>query len=195
MKIVCSWCKKVMGEKAPFDDVTATHAKCTSCLEKQKLEDESSKKIVAGEREYIVEGGLKGFLTIAGKGSEVLNFGEMEISGKKVVCISQSREELEAYLNSLPGDEVDMTSLHSTTITLPPSAKGRRNKNAPKEEEVKPKENVTYNFTARVPKGYVLSCYDFEKKRMEEVTELLAEMAFNAYVKSRGQADTEKQDD
>ena len=194
MKIICSWCKKFLGEKEPFKDQSETHAKCPECIEKQRQEEEALKKVSGDGKEYIVENGLKGFLTIAGKESEVLNFGEMIVSGKKIVCLTQTREDLEAYLNSLPGDEVDMTSLHSTTITLPPSTKGRRKKNAPKEVEEKPKENVTYNFTARVPKGYVLACYDFEKNRMEEVTQLLAEMAFSAYVKSRGKPVEENPD-
>src|SRR3989338_1042492 len=35
MKIICSWCKKVMGEKEPFDDPSVSHAKCSACLSKQ----------------------------------------------------------------------------------------------------------------------------------------------------------------
>jgi hypothetical protein len=38
MKIVCSWCKKFMGEKEPFNDSSETHAKCAECLKKQKKE-------------------------------------------------------------------------------------------------------------------------------------------------------------
>lgn len=38
MKIICSWCKKFMGEKEPFDDETETHAKCVECLRKQEGE-------------------------------------------------------------------------------------------------------------------------------------------------------------
>lgn len=35
MQIICSWCKKFMGEKEPFDDPSETHAKCAECLKKQ----------------------------------------------------------------------------------------------------------------------------------------------------------------
>lgn len=35
MKIICAWCKKFLGEKEPFDDLSETHAKCTDCLKKQ----------------------------------------------------------------------------------------------------------------------------------------------------------------
>ena len=38
MKIICSWCKKFMGEKEPFDDPSETHSKCAECLEKQRKE-------------------------------------------------------------------------------------------------------------------------------------------------------------
>ena len=36
MKIICSWCKKLIGEKEPFDDPSETHGKCPDCLEKEK---------------------------------------------------------------------------------------------------------------------------------------------------------------
>jgi hypothetical protein len=36
MKIMCSWCKKSLGEKEPFDDPSETHGKCADCIEKQK---------------------------------------------------------------------------------------------------------------------------------------------------------------
>jgi hypothetical protein len=38
MKIICSWCKRFIGEKEPFEDVSETHAKCSVCLNKQKSE-------------------------------------------------------------------------------------------------------------------------------------------------------------
>ena|SRR3989338_1168345 len=36
MKIICSWCKKFLGEKEPSDDLSETHAKCADCLKEQK---------------------------------------------------------------------------------------------------------------------------------------------------------------
>lgn len=38
MKIICSWCKKFMGEEEPFDDLSETHAKCAECLKEQRQE-------------------------------------------------------------------------------------------------------------------------------------------------------------
>ena len=39
MKINCSWCKKFMGEKEPYDDPSTSHGKCVECLEKQVDQD------------------------------------------------------------------------------------------------------------------------------------------------------------
>ena len=36
MKIICSWCKKLIGEKEPFGDTSETYAKCPTCNEKQE---------------------------------------------------------------------------------------------------------------------------------------------------------------
>ena len=32
MKIICAWCKRVMGDKEPFDDKSITHTICPKCL-------------------------------------------------------------------------------------------------------------------------------------------------------------------
>ena len=39
MKIICSWCKKFLGEKEPYDDPSETHGRCAERLEKQKRGD------------------------------------------------------------------------------------------------------------------------------------------------------------
>ena len=46
MRIICSWCKKFLDEKKPFDDKSVSHAKCADCLERQEQE---AKKDVADE--------------------------------------------------------------------------------------------------------------------------------------------------
>jgi hypothetical protein len=38
LRIVCSWCKKFMGEKEPYDDSSETHGRCAECLKKQRDE-------------------------------------------------------------------------------------------------------------------------------------------------------------
>ena len=34
MKIVCAWCKKIMGEKPPLKDETITHSICHACKDR-----------------------------------------------------------------------------------------------------------------------------------------------------------------
>jgi hypothetical protein len=38
MKILCSWCKKDMGEKPPLEDRDITHGLCTACAKKIEVE-------------------------------------------------------------------------------------------------------------------------------------------------------------
>jgi hypothetical protein len=47
--IVCSWCKKVQGEKEPLKDRRNTHTICSSCFEVQKMEmEEFFRKMTIG---------------------------------------------------------------------------------------------------------------------------------------------------
>jgi hypothetical protein len=32
---ICSWCKKVIGEKEPLDDKSITHSICPECIKKE----------------------------------------------------------------------------------------------------------------------------------------------------------------
>ena len=32
---ICAWCKKVMGEKKPYEDTSETHGICKSCLNEE----------------------------------------------------------------------------------------------------------------------------------------------------------------
>jgi len=34
MIIECSWCKKILGEKAPYEDKSVTNTICNDCFEK-----------------------------------------------------------------------------------------------------------------------------------------------------------------
>ena len=38
MTVICSWCKKDLGEKEPMDDRRISHGMCPDCFEKQKEE-------------------------------------------------------------------------------------------------------------------------------------------------------------
>ena len=46
MKRVCSFCRKSMGEKAPFKDKSVTHGICKECLaEQNRIIDENLPKV------------------------------------------------------------------------------------------------------------------------------------------------------
>lgn len=34
MKVICCYCKKDLGDKAPFEDKSVSHGACKSCAEK-----------------------------------------------------------------------------------------------------------------------------------------------------------------
>ena len=46
MRIVCAWCGKEMGQKAPLEDTGVTHAICPECFLKQtgKTPEESARR-------------------------------------------------------------------------------------------------------------------------------------------------------
>ncbi len=39
MVTVCAWCQKYMGSMEPFHDPAVSHGICTSCVERDSLED------------------------------------------------------------------------------------------------------------------------------------------------------------
>ena len=42
MLVICSWCKKKLGEKEPLADKTETHTICEECEKKFEEEDKLS---------------------------------------------------------------------------------------------------------------------------------------------------------
>ncbi len=58
MKIICSWCKKIIGEKEPFDDPSISHAKCAACLSRQDkpLDGTTQKSLLVYTLKIVLEG-------------------------------------------------------------------------------------------------------------------------------------------
>jgi len=186
MKIVCSICKKVIGEQKPYKDSSETKATCTACIEKAKEEAVrfAPEPEPSDGQEIMLENGLKGTLWVAKDKKGKLSFGELVVSGKKFYCLSNGREKFQEYLGSLTGEEADVSFLHSMTCKIDSPPRGRRKKqDPPKAEEPKKDENIQYNCTIRVPKRCIQPMFDDMAERMEEVAKILAEMAFNAYKK------------
>jgi len=193
MKIICSNCKTLLGEQKPFNDPSEVKAKCTSCLIKEK--EEALKRLKTqllpnpeGSREILFENGWKGMLSIAGKETEQLSFWDLFISGKKVFCCKQTREEFKKYLESIPGDEVDVTFVHSAKIKLDKPLGGRRKKKVSEPVEEKKPESIHYNCTIRVDKQYVPSMFEDKAERFNQFVEIFAEIAHKEWLKDREKA-------
>jgi len=42
MKVICAWCGKKLGEKAPINDNSISHGICQECADKQEDKDNNS---------------------------------------------------------------------------------------------------------------------------------------------------------
>lgn len=193
MKIICSWCKKLLGEKEPFEDPSETHAKCAACLEKQKHQEQFHKKLEAGQV-IVLDNGMQGYISVAGKESPKLSLWQIAFSNKPYLCTQPQRKEFEKYLATLPGDEVDVTWLHSSEFHTDAQPKRRGKKKA--QEELPPavepkKEDVHYNCTIRVSKQGALAIFDSGSRRNLELARMLMDMAENQEKRKAGGASCE----
>jgi hypothetical protein len=188
MKIVCSVCKKVIGEQKPYKDLSETKATCTACIEKAKeaaAKYRAESEIKDG-KEMALGNGLKGTLWAIKSEEDKLFFGEMAVAGKRFHCFKSERIKFQEYLRGLAGEEADVSFLHSMSIKIDTPLRGRRKKqDIPKPEEPKKNESIQYNCTMRAPKHYIQLMFDDMAERMENITEILAEAALNAYKKEQ----------
>ncbi len=184
MKIICSICKKVIGEQKPYKDSSETKATCTACIEKAK--EEAARFVPepapSDGQEIALENGLKGTLWVAKDKKEKLSFGELVVSGKKFYCLSNGREKFQAYLEGLTGEEADVSFLHSMTCKIDSPPRGRRKKQDPsKTEGPKKDESIQYNCTMRAPKHCIQPMFDDMAERMDKVAKILAEAVLKTY--------------
>ncbi|MFA6610577.1 MAG: hypothetical protein WCT15_07005 [Candidatus Omnitrophota bacterium] len=188
MKIICARCKNVIGEQRPYKDSSEIKATCTACIEKAK-EDAAKYRAeseVKDGKEIALGNGLKGTLWAIKSEEEKLSFGEMAVAGKRFHCFKSERIKFQDYLRGLTGEEADISFLHSMSIKIDTPLKGRiKKQDLPKPEEPKKEESIQYNCTMRAPKHYVQLMFDDMAERMENITEILAEAALNAYKKEQ----------
>lgn len=186
MRIICSVCKKVIGEQKPYKDPSETKATCTACIEKvkEKAAQFVPEPLPSDGREIVLENGLKGTLWSAKSEKEKLFFGELAVARKRFHCFKEHRAKFQEYLGGLTGEEADVSFLHSITckIDSPPRVR-RKKQDLPKPEEPKKDESIQYNCTMKLPKHYIQLMYDDMAERMESITEILAEGALRAYKK------------
>ncbi|MFA6143119.1 MAG: hypothetical protein WC738_07500, partial [Candidatus Omnitrophota bacterium] len=108
------------------------------------------------------------------------------VAGKRFHCFKSERIKFQDYLRGLTGEEADISFLHSMSIKIDTPLKGRiKKQDLPKPEEPKKEESIQYNCTMRAPKHYVQLMFDDMAERMENITEILAEAALNAYKKEQ----------
>lgn len=184
MKIICSNCKKIMGEKEPFNDSAEIKAKCTACISKEKEEASGfihSPKL-GQNQEIVFKNGLKGVLWVAKDKKDKLFLGELVVSGKKFFPTKSKRMEFQNFLGGLKGEEADVIFLHTISCKIDTLARGRRKKqNSPKAEERKKEDSIQYNCTMRVPKYYAQLMFDDMAERMDKAAGILAEVALKSY--------------
>ena len=120
MKIVCSICKKAIGEQKPYKDSSEIKATCTTCIEKAK---EEAKRFVpepplSDGKKITLENGINGTLWVAKDEKGKLSLGELAVSGKKFYCSKNERLKFQDHLGSLTGEEADISFLHTITCKI-----------------------------------------------------------------------------
>jgi hypothetical protein len=184
MKIVCSICKKTIGEQRPYRDLSKIKATCTDCIEKAKEEAARfiPEPLPIDGKEVMLENGIKGTLWAAKGEKDKLFFGELAVAGKRFPCYKSERVKFQDYLGSLTGEEVDVSFLHSITCKIDPPPRGRRKKQGlPKVDETKKDESIQYNCTMRAPKHYIQLMFDDMAERMDNVSKILAEAVLKSH--------------
>ena len=173
MKIICSSCRKVLGVQRPYNDNSEVPAKCPDCFQKEK--EEASKQPVLpapGERKDItLEGGLKGFLTVAGAGTAKLSFWDLIVSGKEIFCAKDRRESFQEYLEMRDSDHVDVTFLYSSSIKILPGNYRSRKQSVGKGKP----QSDHYNCTVMVSKDYALMMFDKVAEGHEQLINVVSE--------------------
>lgn len=189
MKIICSGCKKVMGEAGQ-----KIKAKCTDCIAKEKEAIAKFELTSPGDgKEIVLENGLKGTLWAAKTEDEKLSFWELGIAGKKFVCGEKDRDILQKQLEEMGSEQCDVSFLHSITCTLPPSSRGRKKKDVDVQVKAEKHEDIYYNCTVQVDKHVAESMYKAKLCQLMGIVDILAQAAKSTYVAQNKQRDDMKQ--
>ena len=188
MKIVCDRCKVLLGEQEPLLDSSEISAKCVSCLkfEKEQAERKEKQRMFPG-KEIVLDGGLKGVLSIAGKDTQKLSLWELEVAGKKFYCGKDTREEFIKFLAKITDTDVEIMYMHSLHCKVSDSwmNKKRKKKSDPKPIEEALTESIDYNCTVKISKQYVQSVFDDVADRFDKVATLMADMIINQYTRNQ----------
>jgi len=185
MKVVCLNCKKVLDLQKPYNDDSEVAAKCPECFCKEKEAASKPQPMPApGERVDIdFDSGFKGYLTVAGYGTEKLSFSDIIVSGKKISCAKSQREQFIEYLGMIDRDNVEVTYLYSTDIIMPPSER-RKSKKAVEPKKDIP-QSVDYNCTVALPKYHAVAMFDNVAERVEKILDVICRGIVKADISDR----------
>jgi hypothetical protein len=132
MKIICSSCKKTIGEKAPFKDSSEIKAKCPDCISKEREAITPFQPVPRPEdgQTVIIDTNLTGTLWVPKNQNEKISLWELGVSGKKFFCSDANKEQFQEYLESIRDEQCDVSFLHSLTCTLDKPPKRGKKKEA-----------------------------------------------------------------
>jgi hypothetical protein len=136
---------------------------------------------VPGERVDIVfDSGIKGYLTVAGCGTEKLSFFDIIVSGKRIFCEKSKRNEFIDYLCMIDRDTVDVTYMYSFDIAFPPSER-RKSKKAPSPTRTT-SDSVEYNCTVSLLKHHAVAMFDDKAERRDRFTSAVSKIMLKSWV-------------
>lgn len=117
--------------------------------------------------------GLEGSLWAAKTEDDKLTLGDIVLSGRKFPCSDDSKETFMRYLESIEGEECEVTFFHSIRCTLPAQSRKRRKDKAVSETEVKKDDSIQYNCTVKSNKAFARSLFNGMNDRMNKVYSLI----------------------
>lgn len=133
--------------------------------------------------------GIDGVLTVAGVETEKIDFFAILVDGRKYSVTEEDYTTLQAYVDGLDRETVDVTFLHSGRFGIEPSKKSRNKKKLREPAESIPKEGILFNCTARVPKAWAMAALDDKRNRMIDMAKVLAESAHRQWLEKQGLQD------
>lgn len=173
MKIICSDCKKIIGEKAPYKSSSVIKAKCTDCIAKEEEAALTIKPLSVSKdgQEVTLESGIKGILWAVKTEHEKLSAWELGLSGRKFFCAEKDRGQFQKQLEQFTDEQFDISFFHSLSFTLPSQPRGRKKKEV--QATTDKQESTQYNCTVKVNRQIAQSMYDGKVEQFNNIIELL----------------------
>ena len=152
------------------------------------VRDEAPKPVAEEQGETIVfENGLKGRLSVEGKGTEKLGVWEIVVSGKKFLCLEKETSVFGEYLAGINDQEVDLTFLHSMQIRCDQPRQRRGKPRSSKDMTSREQRGTAYHCTIRVPKWLARKVFLDRQERADRFIQIFAQAAVKLWKEESGQ--------